>query len=402
MPNPNINRRVVLSGPRGEAIRPGEAYGTIISQDYSGIANLNDYTIVNPASTWAISSGKIHTEMAALGGFANYIYYNPYGTSVLDRWSQSVTMTVTIDVTTIGFTIGCKSTNTQATDAYQAFCAMYAGGEGHLTIFLDGASTGETNLTGMAISNGDSLTFTFARTFGTLPQYVFTVTNNTTSTTRSVTHDLITMLSTAQLTNTAMKWALYNNGGKYDISLQTVSSTALKNVNRCFVGYSIAEGFCAGGYAEAWPAQAMIGNAKSYTKLCSQSGYSQTFLDAIAEIIACNANVYIMSGILGNDKLYGIADATADANYVSIVSQIKAGVPGCRVIHIKETPRNGFSMVPVNARIVTNAGTDTVVDLYTPIVGVGTNINVAYDVDGTHINATGQAVMGTTIKSTLA
>ena len=47
-------------------------------------------------------------------------------------------------------------------------------------------------------------------------------------------------------------------------------------------------------------------------------------------------------------------------------------------------------------------GTDTVVDLYTPIVGVGTNINVAYDTDGTHINQTGQAVMGAAILSTLA
>ena len=390
------------AGKFGEAVLPGSQLGTIISQDYSGIANLNDYTVVNPASTWAIVSGKIHTEMAAIGGFANYIYYNPYGTSILDRWKQTVNLIVTKDATTIGFTIGCKSTNAISSDVYQAFCAMYVGGEGQLTIFRNGATTGEVNLIGMAISNGDSLTLVFERTFGALPQYVFTVTNNTTATTRSVTHDLITGLTTTNLTNTAMKWALYNNGGKYDVSLQTIESTALKNVNRCFIGYSIPELFNAGGYANSWPAQAMIGNAKSYTKLCSQSGHSQTFLDAMPEIISINSKIYILSGILGNDKQLGVADATADANYASIVSQIKAGVPGCRVIHILESPRNAFSMVPVNARITTLAGSDTVFDMYALTVGVGTNINAAYDTDGTHINATGQAVMGAGIKPIIA
>lgn len=366
------------------------AFGTIISEDFSVVGSLAGYTTVNPNSTWGVSGGVLNTS-CTFGSYTDYVRFDTYGTSVLEEWKQTVNWKHTINGGSLGLAIGAKGVNPiGGNNDIVVFCATYAGGEGQITLTNNG-TTKANNLTGLSISTGDSLTLTLERVKGTLPTYVATIINNTTSTSRSCTYNTIDFLSTAELTNTCCRWAIYNIGGDSTISTWDVYSSAQKDVDFCYVGYSIPEGYNSGSFPNSWPEQAMIGSPYSFTKLCSQSSTSQSFIDSLPELLACNAKVYIMAGILGNDKLQGVADATADANYNSLVSNFK-GI-GASVIHIKESPRNAFSMVPVNARIVTNAGTDTVVDLYT-FGASGTNLAAIYDTDGTHPNQAWHAAAG--------
>lgn len=396
MPNININRRTVLSS--NPIQWPALAsLGTLVSKDWTAGDDLTGWTFTpQVASTCAVSGGYLLYTSDGVGGFTinNRLVYDTYGTTMLSNWTVVLNMVCpslpqasssAIGVGVYGYQPIGTPVSTHGMTYWQS------GYTGVASVWTQNTQRGANSGQLASCVAGDNIRLTFTRVNEV---YTLTVDNTTRSTTVSSTWTE-PYTSTAALNNTVAKPFIQFGKGTFQIKSFSFSSSSQKNVDYGFIGNSIPEAYCASNYANAWPAQAMIGNPKTYTKLASQSSYTANTLTSMPEILNVHARKYVVM-LGGNDVQLAVPDATMKANYSSIVSQLKAG--GSQVIHCYAPPRDSYDMRALNAWILATFPSDVVIDTFTPLVTAPYALNNTYDIgDGVHPNIAGHALIGSTV-----
>ncbi len=394
MPNPGINKKIILNKGQGNWPEP-IVLGTILNDDFTTLSNLNNYAITNPNSTWAITGGFCHTSRTGVvGDFADYMQQTAYGSSSLDNWNQTLDWNISgVQVAgSNGIAIGIKSTCQFSTHEYIVLGQCGVGNAGFVRFYKEGSQVA-SNLTGMTCSAGDHMTLEIIRT-GLV--YDVTLYNRTTGSSRTIHYTTISTTTTANLTPTCGQYTIYNIGGTFDLRANVVTSPDYRNADYCFIGDSITVGYRAANIAAGWPAQSMLAvpTKKSLVEACV-GGVSGDVLLYMKELLLVNAKTYVlMIGV--NDLDNSVTDATFKANYASIVTQLQHN--GSRVFHCLITPKNGPDPTSWNTWISTNYLHDVIIDTFTPILGTGYALNATYDSgDHEHPNDAGHALLGTTV-----
>lgn len=372
--------------------------GTLVYKNWTTGSDLSGWTFTpQVAATCEVSGGYLTYTSDGNGGFNtnNRLVYNTYGSTALSKFTIKINMVCPalpqVSLSLIGVGVYPSQAIGSAVACYgTAF--WQSGYTGVPSIYCNSTqrSTGSSQLANCV--QGDNIRITFSRNDAV---YTLLIENTDKLTSQSTTWTE-SYLNTAALNNSSGNPFINFGKGTYQIKDFEFSSTALKNPPYAILGNSITEGYCGGGYAYAWPAIAMEGNGKVYTMLATQSATTQTVLNTISEILNVNAQTYILM-IGGNDYALGVAPSVCQANYRSIVSQLKQN--GSRVINCYATPRNGTDMRPLNSFIASEFLTDTNIDTFTDLkTGAYSLLPVDDCGDGTHLSVAGMLKAGTIVK----
>lgn len=399
MPNPNINRRVVL---RSAGVPfPGIELGTIFTDQFARASLGTNYT-ADGVVAWTTDGAKLITS-SGTGVFTDRLRrsFNP---TCLERHSITVDFkqTSAIGATSYGIAIGVFSSNNNDRRSYAIQVQTSSGanlGKSYLRISTGAgapAYTIEKTSTGSVVVNqNDSLRVVVTRTQNAV---AWTVYNLTLGTSYSESHTFsLAYAAGAKVPHGGGQFVLHALGGVLHITDWNVTSLDKKNVKPLFIGDSITYGLFSSTIADRWADEVMAGSVNSYTVSGGPSDKTAEVLERINELILINPR-YAVLMIGGNDVQFGIAAGTRNANYLSIVNQLKAA--GITVVHCYATPRDAYDMTAWNAHILaTYGGTDVVIDTFTPLADSGlTTLAAAYDsTDGVHPNAAGHALVASTI-----
>lgn len=364
--------------------------GEIVNFDFTNAANLNDFTIVNPASTISLSGGYLRlNNNPGSGGFGNYIQYNTYGSSAL-RYFEYETVVIPRDKTneTYGVTLGTVNTNTSAPNALFGFFALFDGG-GYVQIYLNGIALSAQSPT-LAYSINDRIKLTFERN-----EIVYTITaaNLTTLSSTVTVSYTVTTDNTGETVNSTCKPAIYSNGGTQDVEYLVISSTEWKNPRVAFVGNSITYAYSATELDSTWSRSLMSGSLNKYAVCASPGDKTQDVLNRMSELLLINPQ-YVCLMVGGNDILFGVPTATWQSNMTSIIYQLENN--GSTVLLLYATPRDATNVTSVNTFIDTKPNLK--INTFTPLSDGGTGLNAPYDSgDGVHPNDAGHRIIRNTV-----
>jgi len=248
--------------------------------------------------------------------------------------------------------------------------------------------------TGLPISNGDSMRITWTRSDFNL--YTCVVENLTKGTSRTA--SARQTYAAPSVPNVAGNFSIHAFSGTQTVTYFSISSTSYKNVRGLFVGDSITHVHLVAGVTQGslrYAARTFSGSAKRYEVQAGGNHRITHILQCIEALKLMNPQYLIMM-IGGNDQLDATPPATYQAQYQSLRDQMKTN--GSSIIHLLATPRDATNMTTWNNWITSTFTTDLVIDTFTPLKGVGTDLAAAYDNgDGVHPNQAGQQLIADTI-----
>lgn len=368
--------------------------GTLFNSAFtgSGLA-ANGYLQSGSTATWTASgNGVITTSSVTNASNTDYISYDTYGCTGLEDFTQVVDVTLTtIDASSTAIAVGVSV----AGGSSYLFCELLVNTgttNGTMKIWQGTVAARATGAVRLLCSQGDQLTIRVSRVKQTC---VFQVINKTTKTQQTISYEFQTGLTSAQVIMITGKFAIWNRGGSYSITGHTVTSEQRTYVKTVLCGDSISDGIAATTVSNRY--YSLLGmDPINSCNLSVGSDRLNTVLTRITELLSVHGTYYMLM-IGGNDLLDGTSSAIWQANYASLVSQIKA--TGASVIHLTPTPRNPTDVRPLRTYIYNTYGTDTIVDTYTALwSGSGAGLNAAYDIgDGVHPNDAGNVVLASTI-----
>lgn len=378
----------------------------IINNDNFSTNTIGDYSTSFVTGSASVSGGDLNLAGGNALWTNDYVGFNKSGSAYiktcLNSWTQTITFkcTTTPSGTSYGFGIGILSTNVQTHASLWAWLRMDNGNPGKLLINCrsSGANNFVHTSSGVVrVQLNDEYSVTVTVSDNTISYTVINITNGNQTFTGA--YNFVFTAGAAVMNNTG-RFAICLLGGSQNIHDWNISSTGLiQDSKTAFVGNSITYGAYAGSSTARYEYVLMTGSPNMYTINSGSGDYTQSVLERVPEIIALNPT-YVVLMIGGNDILYGISSVTWQANYSSIVSQLKA--VGIKIVHCYTTPRNSIDVTPVNTFIAANFSGDTIVDTYTPLwSGVGTGLAAASNSgDGVHPNATGMNLIATAINTT--
>lgn len=380
---------------------PGAALGTVFTDQFARASLGTNYT-VDGAVTWTTDGVKLIAN-GGTGVFTDRLRrsFNP---TCLEKHSITVDFkqTSVIGTLTYGLAVGVFSSNNNDRRSYAIQVQTSSGaalGKSYLRLSTGSgapAYTIEKTSTGsVAINQNDLLRVVVTRTQNVI---AWTVSNLTLGTSYTETHTFsLAYAAGAKVPHGGGQFVLHALGGVIHITDWTVTSLDKKSVKTLYVGDSITYGLFSGAVADRWSDKTMVGSVNSFTISGGPSDKTAEVLERINELILINPK-YAVLMFGGNDKQFAIAAATTNANYLSVVNQLKAA--GIIVVHCYATPRDATDLTAWNTHIQTTyGGTDTVIDTFTPLADSGlTTLAAAYDPgDGVHPNAAGHALVASTI-----
>lgn len=385
-------------------IQPDEAFGQIFTDDFARASIGASYSATG-AATWACNGSAL----TVTGGSAaatdrlrrTYIHSFEFNTQTVVAQITSV-----IGTTTYGFgpgygdlsnpdgesTVFCRLiTNNNSPDFGKVVINTYDG----TTTTARATSTGT-----LTINQNDIFTFTLTKSnTGNVATFDVTVARSAGGSINVSWSELMTIagISAGQRSYSTARFALFEIGGDWTITEWTVDCTDRRYVKALFIGDSITHGLYATDLSTRWPVQ-VAPRFGSYAISAGSGDVTQRVIDKIGFIAAYRANhVFLMIG--GNDVLFGVAQATYEANYTSIRNQLQAN--GSKITHCLATPRDDTNMTTLNT-FISGFTSDTVVDTFTPLKGAGTDLAAAYDSgDGVHPNQAGHDLIATTVIASL-
>lgn len=371
---------------------------TLISQDFTTMGNLNDYTAVTPASTMVLTGGYLRFTNAGSGGFANYLRYDAYGSTQLEKFElETIIIPRNLTASSFGASIGIISTNTTAVVSFQGFLELdSSANNGKVRIYKNGSAISLMS-SALVYSLGDRIRLHFKRTY-----FTFVLTAYNMETGLSVSTSYTTSQSvTSDTPNTTGKPCLWSQGGIQDISGLWMRSETNKNVNILYIGNSITEGFSATTLPARYLEIVMANSTKIYSVYACVGSKTADILACMNEITLINAqyNIFMFGG---NDVASGVSAPVYQSNYTSVRNTLVT-TNGKIVIHCFATPRNAFDMSAVlNPFILSTFTLDQVIQgtYYNLKDSSGFGLDPLFDIgDGTHPNNTGHLVAGNTITS---
>jgi len=353
-----------------------EEIGTIFTDTFNRSSGLGANYTTSGAATWTVNNGNDLVISGGALGFTSYARYSAYSTC-LENFEITSNYTVgTINSTSYGIGFGVRSTNTVTPLNWSCrFITDSGADKGKIALYEDDTLIGGLS-TAINVNAGDNITLTFTRNKTT---YTCTILNNTNAETVIKSYTVPYTIGSGVYCNNTGNFSIWSFGGDNTVHSWSVSSNAYKNVKSCFIGDSITNGEISGGLAYRFATLINADNSVSYHVNAGGADKTQDCLNRIEELKSINAeNYFLMIG--GNDIASRVLQATWEANYTSLVSELKS--IGARVIHLTPTARTATNVTALRTFINTNFASDIIIDTYTRTVGTGTSLAPRYDAGG--------------------
>lgn len=355
----------------------------------SAWTNLNDFTVDSANVTAAVSNGEI-TLSGSGGNLNGYLALNASEASDEDvDFEVTFQLTSAPGTSSAGISIGKLSMNTRTDDQpdLAGWLDLYTSGAPVLK-YLQGYGTSITQIGSQAlgtIAQGDVIRLIYSQR-GDL---VTTICDDFTQGT-SVTNQIYTAPHPSGIAAPNMsKLAIWVEGGQYTLlEVRAVSRQPL-NPNVAFIGDSKTFGYgLTGGQSLRYAS--LLDSLGPVAVYAGQGDMTAQVLAGLPYVIATHPKYALLSGIYYNDLAESVSTATIEANYSSIVSQLKAA--GIKVVHQISTPDNaGVNLSTLNAWVTSTFASDPIID---PTSGWDSGF---YSADNVHPNAAGYAYLANLI-----
>lgn len=353
------------------------AIGTLFSDQFARAAIGNNYTT---AGVWTMAGSN----MTITGGTNTFTLRcrRRYGNSS-QNCATSVTSTLTVapSATTYGMGIGWSDFFTPSQERTIAVKLDMTSGanKGKLFIYTWDGTTAVSvgsGSTALSVSSGDSFTIVVTKVIsGGNMTYTAVATRLADSST-------CTSSYSAFLGDSSGEFSLFNFGGSLTITDFTTTISEKRDEKILVVGNSLTYG----AFATTIPQGYAYNINSSYNVSAGPGDYTNEVIRRLKSIIDLNPR-YTLVMIGDNDVAGSVASATYENYHKQIIYSLLN--EGHKVIILKVAPRNDGDVTTLNTFIDSNyTGTFTVggiINTYTPLVGVGTNLSATYDFgDGVH------------------
>jgi len=390
MPNVNINRKAILQrGP----VNPSPI-GVVFSNDFSA----SSWTTQGAGTTWTYNASSIGS-VGTSSTFTSLIRYNRW---FLQSESYTITANVVVNSSTasdrfLSIGIAGVSTFSQLTN-YQ--CALYAQSgatKGYTEIYYwNGTSVANSGASRLSFSVGDTIEYTVTYNSNTVTFSVRNLTTLSAFQTISYTNTTGLVYPGASLTNfpNINQIAINNYYGDYTITNITYSDNQYKNVFLTLIGDSKSEGY----YADTMANRIISILDYRLPNICQVAAGSgnttQDILNSLPEVLAQRPR-YVILYIGCNDLRNGVLNATWQANYASIVSQLEA--IGTIVYHQLPTPETVLVQTDLTNYINSTYSASKIIS-----VPAGWSNAIHLNADGIHLSILGNQLMADNIMSVAA
>jgi len=377
------------SGSGGVPVEMGELF----NNDFTSLGNLDDFTQVKPNSTISLTGGYLRNEQnPGYGTFADYISYNGYGSTILEKWTmEAVIIPKNLTATSWGVSLGIK--NNQASfnpNNILGFLELdNSVANGKLVIFNGGGALA-TSAGNLTYTLDDRIKLSYTRNAFTLS---LTAENLTNPNTVTVSYNIPTnTYPYVELPPVIGKPSMFFSGGTQDVEYFKYSSTALKNADISFIGDSVTVAYGPSSVANRYADLIMSGSSLAYNVCASSGATTIDVLLCMNELLLLNSNKYVLCLSI-NDSSYGVPLATTKANFEYLINNLS----GTKVLNYL-IPYGGTDPALYNAMMDTVIGAGTIVDLTTAL-GTGTPklpVPAYYLPDLIHPNDSGHSVISAT------
>lgn len=376
--------------------------GELFNDAFARAAIGADYTQTGVA-TWACNGSALTVTGGTGVATARLRYVLPHSS---EKNTQTVVAQITSVIGTGTFGFGPGYADLSSPDGERTvFCRLITNNNspdfGKVVInTFDGTTTTTraTSASALTINQNDIFTFTLTKSnTGNAARFDVTVVRSAGGSISINWSEVMTIagISGGQSSYATAYYSLFSIGGNFTITGWNVNVTDRQSIHALFIGDSITHGLYATDLSTRWATQVGNGNYSSFEVSAGSGDVTQRVLDKIVNVTRYySRHAFLMIG--GNDILFGVAQATYEANYTSIRNQLKAaGVE--RIFHCLATPRDATDMTTLNT-FISGFTSDTVIDTFTPLKGAGTDLAVAYDsTDGTHPNQAGHDLIASTV-----
>lgn len=348
--------------------------------------DLSDFTTFGSPGL-SVVNGKLVTTAANSGTFVNGFYLK--NTSNNDD-DLDVEVTFTLSASGVyGFAAGKVASNTIANIAWgmgAIFNPYNASLQSQLYYVQTGGAFTQlgTNATGGALTNGGLYKLVYSQRGSRFTSVVMDY--NLGAVTTFPTYVPMTACSNVKFPNSDYA-GIWNNGGTYTIQSIRVVSRKPQQPELAVVGDSKTFGCTAGARDLRYgSALSSVGPVAVY------AGSGDTTASVMADLpyILANKPKRVLLNIGRNDLAQGIASATWQANYSSIVSQLKAA--GVVVTHLLPIPETAQDQTALKTYITSTFTGDQMID---PSVGWSNTTMLA--ADGIHPSPGGHAFVASSI-----
>lgn len=384
--------------PVDNPLLPSEAIGSYIDKDYTTASDLTDHTVSTTTSTIGLISSKLNMT-GGNGSFDNFIQVDAQDgrstVTCLYKWEQVVQFTAVDKVAGGGVGVGIEKYTGGDRGVIGVLHLTTGANNGKISLYYNGGTLISTSSAALTWVAGDEIKITSSRV-----DNVWTVTaeNLTTPDTVSNTYTFLFTQASSIFNHRQGYFSIYNIGGQQDVTVNTVTSNQLKNVEYLVIGDSIAYGTYAGSEQNRFWKQ--LSTLKEVEPLAGGGTQTSEIVAQLDEInLIRPKNAIIMIG--GNDIFFSVPDATWKANLDTIRLSLKAN--GTNIIWCHNTPRDATDITAINSYITTNYTTDTIIsktfdDFSDGSTGMGAAFNSGDDV---HPGGWGNFMLNRTIGSEL-
>jgi len=373
MPNPIVNRRVVVSSG-GVPVEIGTIIdSSILAED---VFNSSKWTYEGAGSVDSFDSSGIEFS----GGTDSLNSILKYTAMPINLESCVITWRFILSGTDASNgVVGCGLVSSLGLNRHFVLINCRTGAsKGNLLLFYANGYDQETNPTLIPFTDGDEVEIRMTKT---LLSYTFDCRNYTQlSSYISLSKNLSITYSVGanEIPNISYP-SVYNYDGTNKLTYFNVSSTEYKYADLLFIGDSKTQGFYANSGANRFSNQYALNKSIQIVNL---AGQSQTLTDYVLLnnlITVLRPNKLIMLAAFRNNISGGTWNATAKSNYQSIVTNAESF--GCEVWHALSIPE-GLDQSPGDVWVEANYSPSRIIDS-PPTFNVGTDTS-----DGTHPNST--------------
>jgi lysophospholipase L1-like esterase len=305
--------------------------GTIYSATtFSSLANFT-----TNGATASISAGAISLSGGS-GTFTSTLDYNSY--TALPKWKMTATITVgAVTGSSYGMGLGIRSYNSTTAISLTGRIDLTSNSTGG-TLYINSTAGAQVAQSAamLPFSAGDQLVLSVYRNEDMLTVSAYDLTTKSAPVT--VSYQFLEAYPQTNLLPNTGRFAMFSIGGAQTVTSLTIFSEAPKNADVALVGDSKTVGYYAGNYGQSFAA--LLQNSFRSVTLGGASDKTSEVLLRVPEIIALAPKVVVLN-IARNDVANGVAAATYEANYASIVSQLQAaGIPVYHLLPLYETVAN--------------------------------------------------------------
>jgi len=366
--------------------------GELINFDFTTALNLDDFTVASPDGTITLTGGYLRSVNTGAINFNNYVTFNPYGSTVLNKWRVEIVFIVRSAVAPTTYGISCGINQTQLFNpgaAYAGFARFDTANAGTTYVLNRAGFVGLATDGPFTWAVGDRIMLAFER-----DEELLTVIETNLDDPGSITASYATITSYPSTTLPPImgKPTIWFHGGTQDVEYLKYSSTSWKNASINFIGNSETVGYGVADMADRYSNVIMAGSTKKWNNIGSSGMYTQDLALITNELNLLNSEIYSIN--LGvNDRIGNVPSNEFRDHLQTAIGLLP--VTSQKIVNtlIPNLTNDPDAYNAETTDMANDLGLNPVVDL-TTVLGTGTPKlpNPAlYVADMIHLNVDGQA-----------